>query len=257
MSLPHDAWTASFFGVEAPLAGIVRDVENGLMWIECCGVRFARSARSRPVRRCSSACGPKTCCSSRRTWRCQVVRAQSARRDHRRDESARSDLPGRPGRRRRAVLVDRFAYRCGRTRPRAGKTVLAVFKATAVRVRPSATPDAAVVSVPTCRRGSTLSTPRGIYSRPRRAARLLLLPCRCTTIEPCEYPTPRLRAEEQMTQQDREAPLPVTAAVLAGGRSNAHGRRQDAPRRGRGALSAESSMRSRRVCARDRRDEPS
>jgi molybdopterin-binding protein len=41
MGLPHDAWTAAFLGVEPPLEGTVLEIEHGLMWIGCCAARIA------------------------------------------------------------------------------------------------------------------------------------------------------------------------------------------------------------------------
>lgn len=41
MGLPADDWVASFLGVEAPLSGRVARASDGLVWIECCGIEVA------------------------------------------------------------------------------------------------------------------------------------------------------------------------------------------------------------------------
>lgn len=44
MDLPGDEWVASFLGAEAPLRGRVARLEDGLVWIDCCGVEIAAVA---------------------------------------------------------------------------------------------------------------------------------------------------------------------------------------------------------------------
>jgi len=48
MDLPADEWVASFLGAEAPLQGEVTRVEDGLIWIGCCGIEIAAVGDVRP-----------------------------------------------------------------------------------------------------------------------------------------------------------------------------------------------------------------
>lgn len=137
MSLPHDAWTAAFLGVEAPLSGTVVERDKDLVWIGCCGAKVAAVGpfpvgmavdfSVRPEDVLLVADDLEMPVSSARNRLLATIADMSPR-------GATFHVVLDAGGARFASSVSRTAAAELELSP--GKPVLAVFKATAVRVRP-------------------------------------------------------------------------------------------------------------------------
>lgn len=141
--LPADEWTATFFDMEPPAAGLVGEVRDGLARIDCGGADVYAVADVEPRTQVAVSVRPEDVIvfeadvelplSSARNRLPMTVTAMAPR-------GAVVRLVLELGRFRLAAVVSRSAVAELELRP--GSSVLAVFKATAVRVA-RATPDPA------------------------------------------------------------------------------------------------------------------